>query len=159
MKKNILFMIFGMAIMAAITIGVYAINASEIDYRNTKVDQALDTLYTNQNEILSKFATQVHDLTATSWNSSSNSNATLNLVELKKNYQYLKINSIVRNTGSGTCTAAIWNGATGSAVEVTAGTTYDIKNIGYTAIYARAKSSSNAECRCTITFTLSNETE
>ena len=46
MKKNILFMIFGMAIMAAITIGVYAINASEIDYRNTKVDQALDALYT-----------------------------------------------------------------------------------------------------------------
>ena len=157
MKKNILLIVIG--IIVGTCIGVYAISADEVIYRNTKVDQALDTLYTNQNEILSKFATQVHDLTATSWNSSSNSNATLNLVELKQNYQYLKINSIVRNTGSGTCTAAIWNGATGSAVEVTAGTTYDIKNIGYTAIYARAKSSSNAECRCTITFTLSNETE
>lgn len=157
MKKNILLIVVG--IIIGTCIGVYAISADEVIYRNTKVDQALDTLYTNQNEILSKFATQVHDLTATSWNSSSNSNATLNLVELKKNYQYLKINSIVRNTGSGTCTAAIWNGATGSAVEVTAGTTYDIKNIGYTAIYARAKSSSNAECRCTITFTLSNEAE
>ncbi len=157
MKKNLLLIILGIVIGASI--GVYAISANEVDYRDTKVDQALDTLYTNQNNLISKFATQVYNLTATSYNSSSNSNATLNLVELKKNYQYLKINSIVRNTGSGTCTGALWNGNTSSAVEISAGTTYDIKNIGYTAIYARAKSSSSAECRCTITFTLSNETE
>ncbi len=43
MKKNILFIVLGIIIGTGI--GVYAINASDIDYRDTKVDQALDYLY------------------------------------------------------------------------------------------------------------------
>jgi hypothetical protein len=45
MKKGyILSFILGVVITASI-VGVYAINASQIDYRETKVDQALDDVY------------------------------------------------------------------------------------------------------------------
>ncbi len=45
MKKNILFMFIGMFIMAGIVVAADNLSASEVDYRDTKVDQALDTLY------------------------------------------------------------------------------------------------------------------
>ncbi len=43
MKKNILLIVLG--IIIGTSIGVYAINASEINYNNTTVDSALDYLY------------------------------------------------------------------------------------------------------------------
>ncbi len=53
MKKvfnNSMFMfVLGILVTVCFGIGVYAINASEIDYRDTKVDQALDYLYTEAN--------------------------------------------------------------------------------------------------------------
>ncbi len=45
MKKNVLFMLFGMIIATVTIVIADNLNASEIDYRDTKVDQALDTLY------------------------------------------------------------------------------------------------------------------
>ena len=47
MKKNILFMFIGMFIMSIISIGVYAINANQITYKNTTVEQAIDDLYSS----------------------------------------------------------------------------------------------------------------
>ena len=44
LKSRIFSFILGLIVMAGIA-GVYAINASEIDYRDTKLDQALDDLY------------------------------------------------------------------------------------------------------------------
>ena len=50
MKKNILFMILGMVIMAVISVGVYAINASQITYNDTTVEGAINDLYTEANK-------------------------------------------------------------------------------------------------------------
>ena len=51
MKKNIIFMILGAIIATVLTVGVYAINASNIDYKNNKnVSEALDDLYIEANK-------------------------------------------------------------------------------------------------------------
>ena len=54
MKKilNSKIFIFLLGFVIASAIGVYAINAGEIDYKNTNVESALDTLYTNANKDL-----------------------------------------------------------------------------------------------------------
>ena len=46
MKKNILLVLFGMLIMAIIGVGVYAINADQIEYGDGTVADAIDELYT-----------------------------------------------------------------------------------------------------------------
>ncbi len=50
-KNNIFGFIIGVVLCASI-IGVYALNAIDIDYKDTKVDQALDDLYTEVNKDL-----------------------------------------------------------------------------------------------------------
>ncbi len=51
MRKNILLVLLGMLIMAVISVGVYAINANEIIYKNTTVDAAIDDLYSKINSL------------------------------------------------------------------------------------------------------------
>ena len=46
MKKNILLVLLGMVIMAGTMVIADTLNASEIDYKETNVGQALDSLYT-----------------------------------------------------------------------------------------------------------------
>jgi FtsZ-binding cell division protein ZapB len=60
-KRNKKLIVLG--IIIGTSIGVYAINASEIDYNNTKVDQALDTLYETQNTTVTNLTSQNQTLT------------------------------------------------------------------------------------------------
>ena len=52
MKKKVLSFVLGLITATSLIGIVYALNASDIDYKDTKVDQALDNLYTEVNKDL-----------------------------------------------------------------------------------------------------------
>ncbi len=77
MKKYIIGFIVGILVSS---IGVYAITASEIDYKDTKLDQALNNIYSNLDSkiVLNTFGTpQVDELLTTTASTSGNVNVSL----------------------------------------------------------------------------------
>ncbi len=65
MKKNILFMFIGMFIATVTIVVADNISASSIDYKETNVESALDTLYTTQNTTVANLTSANSTLTST----------------------------------------------------------------------------------------------
>ncbi len=146
MKKNILFMIFGMILIGAIGIGVYAINASEIDYNNTKVDQALNYLYTKANSgVLNRIVLKQQNAVKGSVRSDSAFYFDENIVN---NYQYFKIIDKSINNYVTSCIFSAKVASTSSNVSLSENTEYATNDYSHMWSELLSSASTNDWARC-----------
>ncbi len=151
MKKNILFMFIGMFIMACISIGVYAINAGEIDYKNTNVESALDDLYTKQE----KYDNLSFNLYADSRSTNRLGRAIIVTENFKDKYNYFRISNVIDspiNSATSTCSV---KGYKSGELNLTPNTDYPIDSSSSIEL-SNYSSADNLTARCYITVTFHN---
>ena len=173
MKKYIIGFILGAIIFS--TISVYATiyyEASQINYKNTTLDHAIDDLYTTQNTTISNKDSQIttlqnnvttltnkydnitFKLDAQGWSSSTNSIGKFSLNNINNKWIYFKVTNLTKSKGNGTCTYAAWKISTNSVDDISLNTKYLISD--YENVFVRSKSSGTEENICSLTITLSN---
>ena len=168
MKKflsNNLKLLITIAITAIICISgsVYAtirITADQIEYKDTTVDQALDSLYNTSNEMIANLNNQLNApftyyLQVESQSSSYNAIANINNVanNWSSKYSKLKYVSATNNSYDSTCVLRGNNKNTGSWDIIAEGTTVNLSD--YNNFFVAVKSTTNgqnATCRVQIQF-------
>ena len=165
MKKYLIGFILGAIIFASISVyAVIKIQADEIGYNDTTVDQALNDLYTTANkEILNNLTVNlVAEVYSTRY-----SNAVIYLTDnsIYKNYKYFKINSITPSAASGNtssmCKATAMSSDSGSEYDLSINTEYEVYSStdGYRfrSIYSRTASANDGKrAGCTVNITFYN---
>ena len=157
--KNNLKVFITILITAIICISgtVYAaikIQASEIGYNDTTVDQALNDLYTTSN----RFNSINISFSSVSYSNTINSQANFNFDEFANYYKYFKINSLTTNTSTSYCVAQIWSSEQGKYIDAALDTEYQINSStdGYkfTLISTLTRSSDGSLSSCKANITL-----
>ena len=170
MKKYIIGFILGAIIFG--TIGVYAaINyeASQIVYKSTTLDKAIDELYTTQNGTVSNLESELHSykdslvlrLLGYNYVSSSFGDSQLNFTNgnVKNLYKYFKIKSKGTFSGSpSSCEIKVWSDIQSKLIDINVNTEYNIwsSTDGYKfstiILYIRTPNNNAASCYADIEF-------
>ncbi len=135
-RNPICMFILGLIVMASI-VGVYAINSSDVVYKGTKVDQALDTLYEN----IEKTNNIVHNMIV------NNGTAQFRIDDtIKAYYSKFKVTSVQNLFNTGTCQYAIYNNEGTESIPIIINNEYDIQDL-YTTGYRKIQlSNTNGWC-------------
>ena len=151
---------FALGLIIAGSIGVYAaikMQASEIGYNDTTVDQALNDLYTTSN----RFNSINISFTSASYSNTINSQANFNFDEFANYYKYFKINSLTTNASTSYCVAQIRSSEQDKYIDAALDTEYQIKSStdGYkfTLIRTLTRSSDGSLSSCKANITLYNK--
>ena len=164
MKKNILFMIFGMFLVGVIGIGVYAINASSITYKETTVEGAIDDLYSKaSNSVLNKFVGRVRVIAGSNTVESVGNFGLYGSNVSGTNYKYFKITALNdTNDTTAYCNVKGWSNAQAKSIALELNTEYEIcsdtDGYRFTEINVYTKSTTEGKTgRCQAVFELYNK--
>ncbi len=138
MKKYIIGFIVGIIVSS---IGVYAITSSDITYKNTTVDQALDTLYTNSqkklpNPLIIPLSTLSYNVTL--------STSTVNISNFMNSYTHFQITNLSKDDGIQTCT--VRTVINNSNVDLNIDTEYNLSDVNRFWVNVTGKSTTGAAC-------------